>query len=117
MVNPLARTASDHVPCVVSIDTTIPAAKTFRFENFWFDMPGFMDCVTKSWNAPVFSDLSASAVITRKFKRLRYDLKIWSKKLSYIKKLTVDCSKVILHFDQLEEVRPLTRPEFNFRKM
>ena len=46
-----------------------------------------------------------------------YDLKFWSKKLSYIKKLTVDCSKVILHFDQLEEVRPLTRPEFNFRKL
>ncbi|XP_073357994.1 uncharacterized protein [Aegilops tauschii subsp. strangulata] len=117
VVNQLARTASDHVPCVVSIDTTIPAAKTFRFENFWFDMPWFMDCVTKSWNAPVFSDLSASAVITRKFKRLRYDLKIWSKKLSYIKKLTVDCSKAILQFDQLEEVRPLTRPEFNFRKI
>nr|XP_040245306.1 uncharacterized protein LOC120964586 [Aegilops tauschii subsp. strangulata] len=116
VVTTLARTSSDHVPCVVSIDTTIPAAKIFRFENFWLDMPGFMDCVSKSWNAPVFSDLSASAVITRKFKRLRYDLKIWNKKLSYIKKLTVDCSKVILHFDQLEEVRPLTRPEFNFQK-
>ena len=78
MVHPLAKTASDHVPCVVSIDTTIPADTVFRFENFWVDMPGFMDCVMKSWNSPVFSDLSASAVLTRKFMRLRSDLKIWS---------------------------------------
>jgi hypothetical protein len=34
VVHPLARTASDHVPCVVSIDKTIPVAKVFRFENF-----------------------------------------------------------------------------------
>ncbi|XP_073363080.1 uncharacterized protein [Aegilops tauschii subsp. strangulata] len=80
-------------------------------------MPGFMECVKKSWEAPVFSDLSASAVLTRKFKRLRYDLRVWSKNLSYLKKLTVDCSKVILYFDQLEELRPLVRPEFNFRKI
>ena len=117
MVFPLAKTASDHVPCVVSIDTNIPKSKVFRFENFWVDMPGFMDCVRNSWEAPVFADLSASAVLTRKFKWLRSDLRAWSKKLSYLKKLTVDCNKVIIFFDQLEEVRPLVRTEFNFRKI
>ena len=34
MVLPLARTASDHVPCVVQIKTSIPKAKVFRFENY-----------------------------------------------------------------------------------
>ena len=29
----------------------------------------------------------------------------------------MDCSKVILYFDNLEELRPLTTPEFNFRKI
>ena len=89
---------------MVSIDTKIPKSKVFRFENFWVEMPGFMECVKKSWEAPVFSDLSASTVLTRKFKRLRYDLKVWSKNLSYLKKLTVDCRKVILYFDKLEEL-------------
>ena len=117
VVFPLAKTASDHVPCVVSIDTNIPKSKVSRFENFWVDMPGFMDCVRNSWEAPVFADLSASAVLTRKFKRLRSDLRAWSKKLSYLKKLTMDCNKVIIFFDQLEEVRPLFRTEFNFRKI
>jgi exonuclease III len=50
VVLPLAKPQSDHVPCVVNIDTIIPKAKLFRFENYWVDMPGFMDCVTKAWN-------------------------------------------------------------------
>ena len=117
VVLPLAKTSSDHVPCVVSIDTTIPKARVFRFENYWVDMPGFMECVKRSWEAPVFSDLSAAAIISRKFKRLRMDLKVWSKSISHIKRLTLNCAKVILHFDGLEEWRPLTTPEFNFRKI
>ena len=106
VVFPLAKTPSDHVPCVVSIDTNIPKSKVSRFENFWVDMTGFMDCVRNSWEALVFADLSASAMLTRKFKRLRFDLRAWSKKLSYLKKLTMDCSKVIIFFDQFEEARP-----------
>jgi endonuclease/exonuclease/phosphatase family metal-dependent hydrolase len=33
LVNPLARPTSDHVPCVVSIGTSIPKAKVSCFEN------------------------------------------------------------------------------------
>ena len=33
-----------------------------------------------------------------------------------LKKLATNCSEVVLYFDNLEELRPLTRPEFNFRK-
>ena len=29
----------------------------------------------------------------------------------------MDCSQVIFYFDNLEELRPLTTPEFNFRKI
>ena len=117
MVFPLAKTASDHVPCLVSIYTKIPKSKIFRFEKCWVDMLGFMECVRRSWEALVFANLSASAMLTRKFKRLRYDLRVWSKNLSYLKKLTLDCNKVILFFDQLEEVRPLVRTKFNFRRI
>jgi hypothetical protein len=48
MVIPLAKNGSDHVPCVVNIDTNIPKAKIFRFDNYWVDMPGFLECVTNS---------------------------------------------------------------------
>ena len=76
-----------------------------------------MDCVKHSWEAHVFSDLSVVAVISKKFKQLRMDLKAWSKNLSYIKQVILNCAKVILHFDELEEWRPLTIPEFNFSKI
>ena len=115
VVFPLAKTSSDHVPCVVSIDTTIPKSKIFRFENFWVEMPGFLDCVKTSWEEPVAVGLSAPATLLVKFKRLRFALKKWSTNLSSLKRLATKCSEVVLYFDNLEELRPLTRPEFNFR--
>ena len=47
-VLPLARTASDHVPCVVTIKTFIPKSKIYRFENCCVELEGFMDCVKKN---------------------------------------------------------------------
>ena len=44
-VLPLAKTAFDHVPCVVTIKTSIPMSNLFRFENYWLELEGFMDCV------------------------------------------------------------------------
>jgi exonuclease III len=48
MVFPLAKSTSDHTPCVVSISTSIPKAKIFRFENIWLEQPGFMEVVTNA---------------------------------------------------------------------
>jgi hypothetical protein len=35
MVLPLAKTTSNHVPCVVQIGTSIPKVNIFIFENYW----------------------------------------------------------------------------------
>ena len=83
LVLPLARTASDHVPCVVSIATAIPKAKILRFENYWIDLPGFYDCVAQVWNKYVARS-SAALIISSKFKALRYALKKWHMNLSTI---------------------------------
>lgn len=63
------------------------------------------------------ANFSALATLSMKLKRLRYDLKRWSTNLSSLKRLANKCSQVILALDTLEEIRPLTRPEFNFRKI
>jgi hypothetical protein len=81
VVLPLANTASDHVPCVVNIDTVIPKANIFRFENFWVNQPGFMDCVQSAWSQPSKKSYS-SAIIAGKLKSLRYSLKKWHLSLS-----------------------------------
>ena len=41
MVLPLAKSSSDHLPCVVTFVTSIPKSRIFRFENFWVNQAGF----------------------------------------------------------------------------
>jgi hypothetical protein len=115
-VMPLANTASDHVPCVVNIDTVIPKASIFRFESFWVDQPGFMDCVKKPWDTNSTKKYT-SAIIAGKFKALRYALKHWHMNLSQLKFYIQHCNKAILILDNLEDQRPLFVTQFNFRKI
>ena len=81
MVFPLSKPASDHVPCVVNIDTIIPKAKIFRFENYWVDMPGFAECVADSWKK-ISRKKSSATILADKLKTLRYDIKRWKISIS-----------------------------------
>ena len=92
IVLPMAKTSSDHVPCIVSIDTDIPKSNRFRFENYWAELPGFLDCVQNSWNAPIDAD-SAASILSKKFKRLRYALKKWSFNMASLKKVILSAHR------------------------
>ena len=115
-VLPLARTASDHVPCVVAINTSIPKCNIFRFENYWVELQGFIDCVAASWSSTI-NKAHITVVIAAKFKSLRRDLKSWHMNVSKMKVLIAKCNRVVLILDCLEELRPLFRHEFNFRNL
>ena len=93
-VLPLARTTFDHVPCLVTISTSIPNAHIFRFENYWTEQPGFWDCVQQSWSKSS-SNHHITAIISDKLKTLRKDLKAWQKGISHIKTLIEKCNWVI----------------------
>jgi hypothetical protein len=95
MVLALAKTGSDNVPCVVIIDTLIPKARLFRFENYWVDMPGFKECVADSWTNDS-RKLSSANILTDKLKNLRFYLKRWQVSLSCLKLLIQNFNKVIL---------------------
>lgn len=41
LVKSLSRVVSDHIPCVVQIETSIPKTNLFVFENFWVEHEGF----------------------------------------------------------------------------
>jgi hypothetical protein len=116
MVSALAKPTSDHVPCLVSIDTVIPKVHLFRFENFWVHQKGFFDCVKEVWGRS-FPSGSSAAVLARKLKILRYELNHWKLSLSDLKLLIDKCNLVILFLDNLEEDRLLSLPEMNFRKI
>src|SRR3954466_7540298 len=114
VVMPLGKLGLDHSPCYVCIQTRIPKAKIFRFEEFWISAPGFFDTVASAWNRPHFASNSAK-LLCKKMKSLRYALKNWSKGLSHLTSMISNSNQVLLDLDQLEDRRPLSTPEYNFR--
>jgi hypothetical protein len=115
LVNPLARPTSDHVPCVITIGTTIPKAQVFRFENHWTRMPGFMDVVKRIWDINCPGD--SAKILSSKFKLLRKGLKSWSTSISVLNKVIDNCNRIILMLDGMEELRSLHISEWNFRNI
>jgi len=95
IVNPQGKPTSDPIPLVVSTQTSIPACKIFRFENFLIAHQGFQEVVDNSWNRPTFKENSA-ANLNAKFKRFRYDLKKWSKSISRLAICIENSNKAIL---------------------
>ena len=74
LVLPLAKTTSDHLPCKVQIQTTIPRADIFRFENYWPLQNGFQEIMHDSWLRDS-SGLDSARSFTSKLKHLRYNVK------------------------------------------
>jgi hypothetical protein len=101
---------------VVTIETSIPASKIFRFESFWVAHPGFQQVVSTSWSKPTYKQNSA-ANLNAKFKRLRYDLKYWSRSISKLSIYIENTNKALEEIDKLEDMRLLSVPEVNFRKI
>ena len=113
LVKPLGKPVSDHIPCVVTIETKIPKSKLFRFESFWVQHPGFMQIVESSWAKPVHSSNTAT-ILCRKFKTLRRDLKHWSKGISKLSMAIENSNKALCEIDELENKRTLSIPKANF---
>jgi mannosylglycoprotein endo-beta-mannosidase len=115
LVNPLARPTSDHIPCVISVDTSIPKSQIFCFEHRWFRLPGFMEVVQRIWDISCPGD--SAKIISAKFKLLRKGLKKWSTSISVINKIIDNCNNIILMLDEYEEKRTLHITEWNFRSI
>jgi hypothetical protein len=47
---------------MIQIDTTIPKADVFRFENFWVQQPDFFDLVQSSWSTEVRASNSVTKI-------------------------------------------------------
>jgi hypothetical protein len=103
------------VPCVVSIGTSIPKARVFRFEDYWIRLPGFLDVVNTIWNINCPCD--AAKCLSSKLKLLRKGLKNWSSSFQVLNGLITNCNSVIMMMDDIEEQRMLHISEWNFRNI
>jgi hypothetical protein len=115
-VLPLAKITSDHIPCKIVISTCIPRSNIFRFENFWAEHDNFLTTVQNSWLSTADS-VNAAKTLSAKFKKLRVDLRKWSRNMSNLKLLIENCNIVIGYLDSLEDTRLLYNPERNLRRL
>jgi hypothetical protein len=70
----------------VTIETKIPKAQIFRFENFWMHHSKLKEIVQAAWQIPTeYSD--AAKRINAMLKNVRRGLKLWSRNLHCLKKL------------------------------
>jgi hypothetical protein len=73
------------------MDSHIPKASIFQFENYWAEFPSFLDVVKEHWHSnPFFANIAK--VINGKFKQLWKKLKKWSRDLSQLNKLKNNCN-------------------------
>jgi hypothetical protein len=101
---------------VVHIGSNIPKSKLFRFENYWVEHPGFLECVSLHWHhSPVFGNVAQN--LSSKLKHVRAGLKIWSKNISNLNRLIYNCNWVLLLMDGLEDQRALSHIESVFRTL
>jgi len=113
-VLPLAKITLNHIPCKVSISTKIPKSNVFRFENYWAEHEDFLQTVGDSWSI-TNTEFDSAKNISVKFKRLRADLKNWSRHLSNLGLLIENCNTVIGALDAIEDARGLFNLEINLR--
>lgn len=88
----------------------------FRFQSFCTAHSSFLDIVKNSWEKPTWKENSV-ANLNMKFKRLKYDLKHWSKSISKLKIFIENTNKALTELDNLEDKRRITNPEIIFRNI
>jgi hypothetical protein len=99
------------------LELTYPNPMFFVLRIFGLLIAHFLKIVKQSWDKPVGRQSGSVSILLAKFKRLRYDLKQWSKSLSNIKLLIDNCNKLIPYLDTVEEFRPLYNPKWNLRSL
>ena len=70
----LIMETSDHWPCIIEVNTDIPAAKIFRFENYWLQFETFKNIAQQAWMTPSYI-YDPVKRLTAKLKHLRGVLK------------------------------------------
>jgi hypothetical protein len=95
-VTTLSRDTSDHCPCLVTMNTDIPKAQIFRFENYWMLHDEFMEIMANAWNTPNNNPDQAKRLAS-KLKHLRCALRKWQQQLPNQVQL-INQNKMVIFF-------------------
>jgi hypothetical protein len=79
----LSSSLSDHCPTLLACFHRPRKLRSFRFEDFWVRMPGFMDVVKDAW-AQHLLHLDPYHILHKKLLTSGKRPKVWSRRLSPI---------------------------------
>jgi hypothetical protein len=114
ILNALSSSLSNRCPFLLACCCGPRKPKTFRFENFWVTMPGFVDVVKKVWEEPC-PHYDPYHILHKKLLLTEKHLRTWRKNLSNHKiQLHMDL-RVILQFDLAMESRKISPEERDIR--
>ncbi|XP_014751138.1 uncharacterized protein LOC106865512 [Brachypodium distachyon] len=107
---------SDHAPLFLQGEPTRWHRPSFKFEQFWLQMPGFQDTVAGAWNKHVVAQ-DALRRIHIKLNRAAKALKKWQKeRFGFLDYQLAIIKEVIWRIDIAEEERPLSMEEWGLRR-
>jgi hypothetical protein len=112
--NSLLQSASsgvlDHCPLILSLNVQTHKKKRFHFESYWPKLPGFLEAVSQSWNAPVSTACLIEGIFL-KLQRLSKGLQKWSHHKVGNVKLQLATAKKILHRLEIARDNRVLSPE------
>lgn len=111
-----ATEMSDHCPLLLGLKDKVAGKRRFHFESFWLRLPGFMETVQQSWDAPV-QPSSPLERISIKLKRLNRALQSWSdKRVGHVKTQLALAREILHRLEMAQDNRALSGEEEKLRK-
>ncbi|XP_057811684.1 uncharacterized protein LOC131025921 [Salvia miltiorrhiza] len=115
-VRGLQRTVSDHCPILLDTKKVDWGPKPFRFLNAWTRHPDFETVVKESWQRGGISGWS-SFIFKEKIKRLKNDLRVWSKTgFGLVDENVSNLREEILKWDLIDDAIGLEEEEVGKRR-
>jgi hypothetical protein len=109
-------TPSNNTPCLITIATSIPKSKVFRFENFWLLNDQFMGILSDCWAIPL-QHVDCAKSLTAKFQNLRLKLKEWQASKIGLHTLIANARAILQFVEFLGDFRDLSVEEWNFKDL
>ena len=115
ILHALSSSLSDHCPLLLACDRGPPRPKSFKFENIWTKLPGFLQVVSEAWAAPT-DHVEPCHVLSHKLAHTGRALRRWSSSFFSGYKVQLHMAQeIILRLDSAQENRQLFPEERDLR--
>jgi hypothetical protein len=115
ILHALSSSLSDHCPLLLASCHGPTKPRSFRFEEFWVDIPGFSEVVVKAWAEPCYHS-DPYHILHSKLTLTGKRLMLWSRELFSNAKIQLHMAlHVILLLDLAMENRQLSPEERDIR--